>query len=126
MRRAQLIGLAGIVVASGLWATPAAGQEGTTGNNLLSYCAEALKAYDDRTTDDYAAGRCRAYIEGIAMVSDYSDTPLYRRVCLPSQVTVGQAVRVVYKWLEDHPERLHERQGILVIAALRDAFPCSP
>ena len=26
MRRAQLIGLAGIVVASGLWATPAAGQ----------------------------------------------------------------------------------------------------
>ena len=26
MRRAQLIGLAGIVVASGLWATPAVGQ----------------------------------------------------------------------------------------------------
>ena len=46
MRRAQLIGLAGIVVASGLWATPAVGQETLTSNELIRSCAEAIKRGD--------------------------------------------------------------------------------
>jgi len=125
MRRAQLIGLAVIVVASGLWATPAVGQQGT-GNQLLSDCAETLKTRGDRTKDFQASAICMAFIKGIADVSNFPDTPLYRRICIPSGAVGGQGVRIVFNWLEDHPERLHEPDGHLIIEALREGWPCSP
>lgn len=126
MRRAQLIGLVGIVVASGLWATPAVGQVGNSGNELLGYCAESLKPEGDPTWNQLGSGLCIGYVGAITDVSTFSDNPLYRRVCPPAAVTTGQLVRVVYNWLEDHPERLHEASIFLVIEATRDAFPCSP
>jgi hypothetical protein len=43
--------------------------------------------------------------------------------CVPTNVTVLQVSRVVVKYLRDHPERLHETPGILVHAAMHDAFP---
>ena len=33
---------------------------------------------------------------------------------------------MIHNWLEDHPERLHENAGLLIIEVLQDAFPCSP
>ena len=44
--------------------------------------------------------------------------------CIPTNVTVLQVARVLVKCLRDHPERLHETPGILVHAAMHDAFPC--
>jgi len=44
--------------------------------------------------------------------------------CIPGNATILQMSRVVVKYLRDHPERLHEIPGILVHAALHDAFPC--
>jgi len=46
-------------------------------------------------------------------------------ICIPQEASsVAQLVRVVVKWLRDHPERLHEQMTILTLEALRDAFPC--
>ncbi len=127
MRRAQLIGLVGIVVASALWATPAVGQEQTvTGNFLIEACAEALKTQGDPTKDFQKSAFCMGYVRGVVNVSGQSDTPLYRRVCFPARSTTLQWVRVVYNWLEDHPEALHEHQSALAVVALVEAFPCSP
>lgn len=47
-----------------------------------------------------------------------------RVACLPDKAPVAQLARVVVKWLRDHPERLHEGSGILVLEALKDSFPC--
>jgi hypothetical protein len=44
--------------------------------------------------------------------------------CIPANVSILQMSRVVVKYLRDHPERLHETSGILVHAAMHDAFPC--
>jgi hypothetical protein len=45
--------------------------------------------------------------------------------CLPIEgVTAGQAIRIVTKYLNAHPERLHRDAHILVVEALREAFPC--
>jgi hypothetical protein len=41
----------------------------------------------------------------------------------PEGVNVGQGCRVVGKYLEDHPEFLHERNFVLVSKALMTAFP---
>ena len=87
MRRAQLIGLVGIVVASGLWATPAVGQVGENGNELLRNCAEALKPEGDPTWSPMGSGLCLGYVGGITDVSGLPDNPLYRRVCRPDGLT---------------------------------------
>ncbi len=42
----------------------------------------------------------------------------------PSESTNMMAVRVVVKFLNDHPERLQERENQLVFEALRKAYPC--
>lgn len=46
--------------------------------------------------------------------------------CVPDNATLLQAARVLVKWLREHPNRLHEAKGILIIAALHDGFPCQP
>jgi len=46
-------------------------------------------------------------------------------VCLPEQgIKNGQAVRIVVKYLREHPERLHEPAVHLLSWAISDAFPC--
>ncbi len=42
-----------------------------------------------------------------------------------ANVTPLQKARIMVKWLEGHPERLHERDTYLIVSALVDAFPCS-
>jgi hypothetical protein len=43
---------------------------------------------------------------------------------LPAEVTNGQIVLVFVKYLEVHPERLHKPANLLLVEALRKAFPC--
>ena len=106
-----------------LWATPAVGQElREDGNELLSYCEVNLEIDVTRLAE---SGYCIGLVAGVQYVSELPDTPSYRRVCRPPGATLGQSVRVAYNWLEDHPERLHENNSILIVEALREAFPCS-
>lgn len=45
--------------------------------------------------------------------------------CVPKDVPVSQLVRVVVKYLEEHPAQLHNPAHGLVYASLKDAFPCT-
>ena len=36
----------------------------------------------------------------------------------------GQAIRIFVKFLQEHPERLHEPESWLMMSALEEAFPC--
>lgn len=45
-------------------------------------------------------------------------------ICLPDSVTEGQVARVVYNYLNDHPERWHKHADSLVFESLMEAFPC--
>lgn len=44
--------------------------------------------------------------------------------CIPPEVSVGQAGRVVAKWASDHPEYHHRPAVVAVVASMAKAFPC--
>jgi Rap1a immunity proteins len=83
---------------------------------------------------DFANGaHCLGYVTGIVddhfncQINEASSTAALdptKHFCLPDGVTPNQTVRVVVKWLGDHPARLHEGAIGLVIDALKENFPC--
>jgi hypothetical protein len=128
--------------------TFALGYSALDGNGLLKECRAYTNllnlpnAQDTNDPDvlramargDFANGaHCLGYITGV--VDDHfncqtnvaSSTAAFdpaKHFCLPDGVTPNQTVRVVVKWLEDHPARLHESAVELVLGALRENFPC--
>ncbi len=95
------------------------------GQTLLAWCEQWGNA--GRPTTE--AAMCAAYVQGAADAAEFYDSLLGlagqgRVSCPPEGVTYEQLLRVVRKFLQDHPERLHENRTGLVVAALRTAFPC--
>jgi hypothetical protein len=44
--------------------------------------------------------------------------------CIPSDVNAEQMGRVIAKFGDDHPEKLHEKTFLFAAEALKSAFPC--
>jgi Rap1a immunity proteins len=88
-----------------------------TGNDLLESCAEP------ESSEYYLS--CAMFLKGVVdmhiVTTSYSRHPFY---CLPHEVTHGQLIRVVMKYLKEHPKDLHSFAAWLVAAALTDAYPC--
>jgi hypothetical protein len=92
------------------------------GNALLRGCNVELRPHGPFTlVETSQSGYCRGLIKGI-----YDVFLLYEPgiVCAPDQVTLRQNVRIVVKYLNDHPEELHIQDSLLVIRALSKAYPC--
>ena len=89
-----------------------------TGNNLVEYC-------DDYEQDggSFRGGYCYGYVGGIAQTLHWVSDK--NKICASENVTQKQVVSIVRKYMEEHPEMLHKRADMLVIIALRIAFPCS-
>jgi hypothetical protein len=111
-----MVGVLGLVLATA--ATVAAAGDSKenidTGNELL----KELKTCDPnpRFTCGVARGR-------IGVLWEFAAAP---EVCAPARSTLGQAMDVVQKFLQDHPERQHEHDLNLIADALKAAWPCSP
>lgn len=102
------------------------------GNELLEACSLALNEEAVRglkSNDDTAkANFCIGFVDGFARsvgiyeaVNTHSGSP--NKICLP-EASLWQYVRVVHKFLQDHPEKLHRNEGVLVFDALKESFPC--
>lgn len=85
------------------------------GNVLLEQC-------ESRDNSVYE-GACYGFITGVYDTSD-GKTWNGKTYCSPKGVTTGQLVKVVIKWLNEHPEALHNTAASLVQAAFLEAFPC--
>jgi hypothetical protein len=106
-----------------------------TGEDFLSYCKS--RSFDPNPSDvklsEAVAGmRCVTYLAGVVkgMLSIQTTTEYFRGtsnvICFPPEgISSEQTRRIVVKWLEDHPERLHMQAGALVFFALLDTFPCA-
>lgn len=104
------------------------------GSNLLQQCQQTLIIFDggkSASTSDAAQclGRLDGTVDGLEIArSTYSTLgkkQLPDLFCWPDQlVTKDQTVRIVVKYLKEHPESLHMGESALVILALIDAFPC--
>ena len=101
------------------------------GNRLLRDCNNTIRALEGSggSVETLAsASFCIGYVTGILEMHAFSSLiekmpPLF---CLPDEMEFGQAIRVIVRYLQTHPERLHVPASAHVIEALRGAFPCAP
>jgi hypothetical protein len=67
--------------------------------------------------------KCTAWIigfqAGIAAQQRYSTS-----ICLPAEFTGEQAVLIIEKYMNEHPEELNQRADHLSFFALWKVFPC--
>ena len=101
------------------------------GNKLLLDCGAAVTIFDgggkSLDTDKFIdASRCIGLMQGMFGMNDfYGLTGATLVFCRPNNSTAGQAARIVVKYLQDHPEQLHQDEFGLAVAALQAAFPCT-
>lgn len=99
----------------------------TDGNSLLrsirliqSVDGSQIKP-DDMVLKLYGLGYLAGFLEG----SWKTWTPYASFKLPPGHFSVDQLAAVVGKYLSDHPERLHEPAGVLILRALTASFPNS-
>lgn len=106
------------------------------GSSLLINCKSAVKLLSGNVgneRDHHGLNYCAGLVNGVmaTMVIDGnspSDEARKFGICHPTDkgqfLSIDQSIRVVLKYLEEHPEKLHEPDAVLVITALKTAFPC--
>jgi hypothetical protein len=95
-----------------LGVSPAA-SEFLTGNDLQAFC-------NSPNWDEKNPSVCFGYIIGVASALD--GMPL---ICFFTGVRPRQVEEVVKNYLKAHPEKRHDAASALVIAALKEKFPCN-
>jgi hypothetical protein len=81
-------------------------------NHMMAGCRSLVA----RTSSDvFDQGKC------VGIINTLVDTG---RTCAPKGSTTGQSVRIVVKYIDDRPERMHENFTALALEALRAAWPC--
>jgi hypothetical protein len=120
-----------VAVTAALAGAPAA--KALNGHQLLELCPDALRALEqpNANVNDFNAGYCIGLIMGILDVNvAYQHFPNQTQVlfCDPRDGTTGMPkfVRIILRYLQTHPERLHLYSTALAIEAMQEAFPCPP
>lgn len=97
------------------------------GNGFYSNCASVETPSEQWDSVQTAKMMfCYGYVEGLthgilAVERQRTD----KTFCFPSSdITNSQVVRIVRKYIAEHPERGHEVTAILAADALRGGFPC--
>lgn len=120
----KVAGIAATVALAGMISAGVAAA--STGNELSEQCQALIK--DPTPPSKYfLSGVCAGYIngmiDGIRIAKALS--PEKVAVCFPERgFTSFQAVKVVQRYLDVHPEKLNEDAMILTSAAFKQAFPC--
>lgn len=114
-------------------------QETNDGTELLHSCTAAITPFTagmSRNEADLSTRQgfyCLGVVHGVRymmymwqMASTQERRPQEHDMhgCVPTEVADEQAIRVVIKYLTDHPKELHLHDVILANAALKSAFPC--
>jgi hypothetical protein len=106
----------------------------TSGNAFVRVCSALDKNSDEQTRMDYVhTAACIGYltgiIDGVSEEAAYSHAMTERvppsPFCMPDDAENGQLIRIVLKYIGDHPEEAHKRTAFLISLALKQAFPCS-
>jgi hypothetical protein len=83
----------------------------------------------DDPTDSFLAGICAGTIDALAYEASMlklssAPAPHAEVFCIPKETKIDQQIRVVVKYIEARPERMHERFALLALLALIEAWPC--
>jgi hypothetical protein len=108
----------------GVLASPRPVAAGFGGNDFLKFC-ERNKAGSNACTFYIVGWRDAFYA---ATIFRYGTKKIEQNpkmgICIPDGVQREQMKKVLLKYLRDHPEKLHETTGLLVLKAMHEAFPC--
>ena len=87
-----------------------------SGNKLLEYC----------NPDSSKRDICTGYVAGTRGAIDTWKTweNIDSGICVPKEVSLGQSIKVVVKYLEANPDKLHLSASSHVLNAFAEAFPC--
>ena len=108
-----------------IFPTIAAAVHYSDGNLLHETCNEAIALFDSRgETDAFKAGSCFGYIRAANDMYEIMVINSNRTICIPSGISGKQLIRIVVKYLNDHPEKLHNPASLLVYEAFQESFPC--
>jgi hypothetical protein len=124
MRHVYLAALIGLLSANLHTTVRGAGTQDSV--SLLHGCQAAVNVMDGGTLEEdlqyQEASWCVGYLAGIQNLNAINEQPHF---CDPDTGTSSeQTIRIVAKYLQDHPEELHEPAVSSVLRALRAAFPC--
>jgi hypothetical protein len=118
-----------VLVLSTLATASDKGWSNQTGNDLLPVCSVAVDLLDKKDVNRNDANdglECLQYVSGF--LDGYSVASTVEKgkpfICFPKDSNTGQMVRVVAKWLRDHPEKLNLAASDCVFEALGEAYMC--
>lgn len=95
------------------------------GSTLREYCKLAEADSSKLSGDDLDhAIICTYYVNGVLDGYQAGVEPAKSLICTPDNVTRGQKVLIVAKYLDDHPEMLQNDPRFLILAAISKVFPC--
>ncbi len=102
-----------------------------TGIELQHECQAAI-APGPNVNDAMDGSHCLGYISGVAFsISMWEEINKANSLgtdtvpaCLPDHGTAKEYVKIVLRYLDQNPDKLHEGYGLLVFFALRIAYPC--
>jgi hypothetical protein len=102
--------------------TAATAEDTDSANYRLPYCKLFIDERPVRSRPEaLLAGMCEGIIYSIVFMVH---TPGRQCADIPSGVTIGQEIRVVVRYIETRPSRMHEPFVSLALEALVDAWPC--
>jgi hypothetical protein len=107
---------------------PALGQskDRDSGNYYLPHCRAMMDSANAVAVPDIeailASGQCAGIVAGMMTAGKFLTADY--RYCVPDTVNLGQALKVVIRYLDTNPNQLHYDFRYLVLATLKGAFPC--
>lgn len=120
--------------------TPAISSQVDTGLDLLKACKNAISVFEHRASNidiievSMGSSFCVGYIRGVSDTTKISYFGImgkngdlvapFHYFCTPNEVGTEQEIRIVIKYLENHPEKLNQPMLYIIINALSAAFPC--
>jgi hypothetical protein len=94
-----------------------------SGKEFLDQCESTSGTVTDQTAVTSVA--CHAWLSGFADGIQTTEILAGKNVvCVPQDLNNEQAMRVVIKYMKDHPDQLHLPALALALRALKEAFPC--
>jgi hypothetical protein len=105
--------------------TIASGSHFSNGNDLLEACIQSSEfSESDKKINEFNAGSCWGYIRATNDMYEVMAQNAERKICVSPQIGRKQIIRVVVKYLKEHPERLLNVASLLIYEAFQKAFPC--
>lgn len=98
------------------------------GNKLLLECQDGINSMSGGVANNpvgvgHCVGVLQATMDTLDIFHEAGGVP--KLVCVPEGgIPMVQSMRVVVQSLEEHPQSLHLNESVLVVSALKNAFPC--